>query len=462
MGRLFGTDGVRGRANAGLTAELALDLSVAAAHVLGEVSAVDHAERTALARPRPVALVGRDPRASGEFLEAAVVSGLASAGVDVVRLGVVPTPGVAWLVGHLRADLGVMISASHNPMPDNGIKFFARGGTKLADSMEDLIEARMEEAWQRPTGASVGRVVDDPQPVEDYLAHLVTSLGRDQSDVVSLSGLKVVIDGANGAAYRTGPGAFQVQGAEVVAIHCEPDGLNINDGCGSTHLGDLQAAVREHGADLGIAVDGDADRCLCVDADGEVVDGDQILAVLAVAMKEAGTLSNDTVVATVMSNLGFLTAMREHGIHVVQSKVGDRYVLEDMRAGGHVLGGEQSGHVVQTRFATTGDGVLTGLHLAARMASTGRSLAELASIVQRMPQVLVNVPVLDKARAENDPPLLEAVTQEQTRLGERGRILLRPSGTEDLVRVMVEAETEEIAAGVAHRLADVVRARLGR
>ena len=462
MGRLFGTDGVRGRANAGLTAELALDLSVAAAHVLGEVSAVDHAERTALARPRPVALVGRDPRASGEFLEAAVVSGLASAGVDVVRLGVVPTPGVAWLVGHLRADLGVMISASHNPMPDNGIKFFARGGTKLADSMEDLIEARMEEAWQRPTGASVGRVVDDPQPVEDYLAHLVTSLGRDQSDVVSLSGLKVVIDGANGAAYRTGPGAFQVQGAEVVAIHCEPDGLNINDGCGSTHLGDLQAAVREHGADLGIAVDGDADRCLCVDADGEVVDGDQILAVLAVAMKEAGTLSNDTVVATVMSNLGFLTAMREHGIHVVQSKVGDRYVLEDMRAGGHVLGGEQSGHVVQTRFATTGDGVLTGLHLAARMASTGRSLAELASIVQRMPQVLVIVPVLDKARAENDPPLLEAVTQEQTRLGERGRILLRPSGTEDLVRVMVEAETEEIAAGVAHRLADVVRARLGR
>ncbi len=470
MGRLFGTDGVRGQANAGLTAELALDLSVAAAHVLGEIAAVGHADRDATSsrsqgngsRPRPVALVGRDPRASGEFLEAAVVSGLASAGVDVIRLGVAPTPGVAWLVGHLKADFGVMLSASHNPMPDNGIKFFARGGNKLADSMEDLIEARIGEAWQRPTGAAVGRVVDDPQPVEDYVAHLVGSLGRDHTDAVSLAGLKVVIDGANGAAFRTGPGAFQVQGAEVIAIHCEPDGLNINHDCGSTHPQDLQRAVVEHGADLGIAVDGDADRCLCVDADGNLVDGDQILAILAIAMKDAQMLSNDTVVATVMSNLGFLNAMREHDIHVVRAKVGDRYVLEEMHAGGHVLGGEQSGHVVQTRHATTGDGVLTALHIAARMVATGKSLRELASVVQRLPQVLVNVPGVDKTRADSDPELLAAVGAQTTRLGDRGRILLRPSGTEDLVRVMVEAETEATAGEVADQLAEVVRDRLGR
>lgn len=470
MGRLFGTDGVRGSANAGLTAELALDLSVAAAHVLGAVSAVDHADRDTgilpaqgdRSRVRPVALVGRDPRASGEFLEAAVVSGLASAGVDVIRLGVAPTPSVAWLVGHLKADFGVMLSASHNPMPDNGIKFFARGGNKLADSMEDLIEARIGEDWQRPVGADVGRVIDDPQPVEEYLAHLVGSLGRDESDAISLSGLKVVIDGANGAGFRTGPGAFLVQGAEVIAIHCEPDGLNINDHCGSTHPDDLMRAVVEHGADFGVAVDGDADRCLCVDAEGNLVDGDQILAILAIAMKEAGVLSNDTVVATVMSNLGFLNAMREHGIHVVQAKVGDRYVLEEMHAGGHVLGGEQSGHVVQTRHATTGDGVLTALHLAARMVSTGKSLAELASVVQRLPQVLVNVSGVDKTRASSDPELSAAVAAQAARLADRGRILLRPSGTEDLVRVMVEAETHELAGEVANQLADVVRDRLGR
>ena len=458
MGRLFGTDGVRGRANDGLTAELALDLSVAAAHVLGEVGSFSRGEPGGSSHP--VALVGRDPRASGEFLEAAVVAGLASAGVDVVRLGVVPTPGVAWLVGHLRADLGVMLSASHNPMPDNGIKFFARGGAKLADSLEDAIEARIGESWQRPTGAGVGRITEDVQPVEEYLAHLVTSLGQEHGDAVALNGLKVVVDGANGAAFRTAPGAFQVQGAEVVAINCDPDGLNINQDCGSTHLGKLQRAVVEHGADLGVAVDGDADRCLCVDADGAIVDGDQILAILAVGMKESGTLANDTVVATVMSNLGFLNAMAEHGIHVVQAKVGDRYVLEELYAGGHVLGGEQSGHVVQTRRATTGDGVLTALHVAARMAATGRTLAELASVVQRLPQVLVNVADVDKARAGTDPGVLGAVRDIEAELGNHGRVLLRPSGTEDLVRVMVEAETETVAQAVADSLAAVVRDRL--
>jgi phosphoglucosamine mutase len=444
MGRLFGTDGVRGRANEELTAELALDLSVAAAHVLGEAGAFSgHV---------PTAVVGRDPRASGEFLEAAVVAGLASAGVNVVRLGVLPTPGVAHLTAHSHADLGVMLSASHNPMPDNGIKFFARGGVKLDDAVEDAIEARMGEVWTRPVGAAVGRVRDDPALVEAYVAHLVASLGQP----VSLDGLKVVVDCANGAAYRTAPSAFAVQGAEVVPIFASPDGLNINDNCGSTHIEHLQEAVVAHGADLGIALDGDADRCLAVDARGQLVDGDQILAILATSLADAGRLTHDTVVATVMSNLGFLQAMEARGIRVLQTKVGDRYVLEEMNTGGYVLGGEQSGHVVMAEHATTGDGVLTALHVMSRMARTGRTLADLASVMTRLPQVLINVKDVDKSRAASDPVLTDAVAAESARLGNGGRVLLRPSGTEALVRVMVEAGTAEEARSVAERLASVV------
>lgn len=449
MARLFGTDGVRGTANLELTAEIALELSVAAAHVLGEAGAFG-------ASRRPVALVGRDTRASGEFLEAAVVAGLASAGVNVVRLGVIPTPGVAHLVGHLDADLGVMLSASHNPMPDNGIKFFARGGVKLDDTIEDAIEQRMDEVWLRPTGAGVGRVIDDPGAIEAYVAHLVASLGAD----ASLEGLTVVVDCANGAACLTALAAFDAQGATVVPLHAEPDGLNINDNCGSTHMASLQAAVLEHGADLGIALDGDADRCLAVDHTGEVVDGDQILAILALAMREQGTLHSDTVVATVMSNLGFLNAMRDAGVHVDQTKVGDRYVLEAMNANGFTLGGEQSGHLIMSEFATTGDGVLTALHLAARMARTRRTLRDLAAVVTRLPQVLVNVPNVNKARAGIDPVVNAAVSAESRALGRNGRVLLRPSGTEPLVRVMVEADTAERAMEVAQRLAEVVRDRL--
>lgn len=449
MARLFGTDGVRGTANVDLTAEVALELSMAAAHVLGEAGAFGSSRR-------PVALVGRDTRASGEFLESAVVAGLACAGVDVVRLGVIPTPGVAHLVGQRDADLGVMLSASHNPMPDNGIKFFARGGVKLDDDIEDAIEERMTEAWQRPTGAGVGRVTDDPGAIEAYVAHLVASLGAD----ASLAGLTVVIDCANGAAFLTALAAFDAQGAQVVPLHAEPDGLNINDNCGSTHMGSLQAAVRAHGADLGIALDGDADRCLAVDHTGEIVDGDQILAILALAMREERTLHSDTVVATVMSNLGFLNAMRDAGIHVDQTKVGDRYVLEAMNANGFTLGGEQSGHVIMSEFATTGDGVLTALHLAARMVRTRQSLRELASVVVRLPQVLLNVPGVNKARAGIDPVVNAAVSAEVKALGRNGRVLLRPSGTEPLVRVMVEAETAERAREVAERLAGVVKDRL--
>jgi phosphoglucosamine mutase len=448
VGRLFGTDGVRGKANEALTAELALSLSVAAAHVLGETGE--------FRGHQPFAVVGRDPRASGEFLEAAVVAGLASAGVNVVRIGVLPTPGVSYLTEACNADLGVMLSASHNPMPDNGIKFFARGGNKLDDALEDTIESRLGEAWPRPTGAGVGRVTIQESLVETYVAHLVNSLERP----VSLEGIKVVVDCANGAAYQAAPAAFEAQGAEVHRIHAEPDGININDNCGSTHMDSLRSTVLEQRADIGIALDGDADRCLAVDTFGRIVDGDQILAVLALALREEGRLKNDTVVATVMSNLGFVNAMRDAGITVQQTKVGDRYVLEAMKAGGFMLGGEQSGHVVMLEHARTGDGVLTALHLMNRMATSGQSLAQLASVMTRLPQVLINVPGVDKSRAATDPQLSAALVEAEAELGDSGRVLLRPSGTESLVRVMVEAESYEAANGVAHRLADVVKASL--
>lgn len=448
MARFFGTDGVRGKANVDLTAELALDLSVAAAHILGEIGA--------FGRHRPVALVGRDPRASGEFLQAAVVAGLLSAGVDVIRLGVVPTPAVAYLMNSYNADLGVMISASHNPMPDNGIKFFSRGGVKLDDSIEDAIEARMGEEWRRPTGADIGRVKYDGGAVEGYIAHLVGSLGAGGS----LAGLKVVIDCAHGAAYQTAPAAFSAQGADVTVIHGEPDGLNINDNAGSTHMETLQTTVVEVGADLGIALDGDADRCLAVDHEGNLVDGDQILAILAVALKEQHKLHSNTLVATVMSNLGLINAMREHGIKVDQTKVGDRYVLESMNANGFALGGEQSGHVIINEYANTGDGVLTGLHLAARMTTTGKSLKDLASIMTVLPQVVVNVREVDKLRAGIDNEIQAAVAKAAQELGDSGRVLLRPSGTEPVVRVMVEAASQDQAQGIANDLAELVKQRL--
>jgi phosphoglucosamine mutase len=460
VGRIFGTDGVRGLANRDLTAELALDLSVAAAHVLGEAGA--------FADQRPTAVVARDPRASGEFLEAAVVAGLASAGVDVHRLGVVPTPGAAFLTAELAADMGVMISASHNPMPDNGIKFLSRGGHKLDDDIEILIENRLQESWARPTGTEVGRIGDSRAGVTTYVKHLVDSVpmissgdgpsGEDEK--ARLDGLTVVLDCANGAAYQVGPDVFSRLGATVLAIHAEPDGLNINAGCGSTHMGDLQKAVVEHGADAGFAFDGDADRCLAVDAGGNVVDGDQILAMLALAARDEGRLHHDTVVATVMSNLGFVQAMREAGITVLQTSVGDRYVLEAMRAGSFTLGGEQSGHVIMSDFATTGDGVLTAAHIAARMAATGRPLSELATVMTRLPQVLLNVPDVDKTRADTDPVLQGEVAAAAARLGDTGRVLLRESGTEPLVRVMVEAPTAQLAQEVAEHLAGVVRATL--
>jgi len=347
----------------------------------------------------------------------------------------------------------VVISASHNPMPDNGIKFLARGGHKLDDAVEAQIEELMGSSWDAPIGADVGRVRPYERPIEEYVDHLLSTLDR------KLTGLKVVVDCANGAGSEAAPMALRAAGAEVVVIGASPDGLNINDGCGSTYLGPLQAAVLAHGADAGIALDGDADRCLAVDHEGHDVDGDQLLAVLALDLAEAGRLVDDTVVATVMSNLGFVQAMEAAGLRVRQTRVGDRYVLEEMRAGGYVLGGEQSGHLIMSQHATTGDGILTALHLLQRMVATGKDLQSLASVVTRLPQVLVNVTGVDKDRSD-DPVLAEAVAAEERALAGRGRVLLRPSGTEPLVRVMVEAPTDETAREVAARLADVVRERL--
>ena len=446
MGRLFGTDGVRGLANRDITAELAVDLAVCAAHVLAEVGAFEG--------HRPTAIVGRDGRASGEFLEAAVVAGLASAGVDVTVVGVLPTPAIAWLTADSGADLGVMLSASHNPMPDNGIKFFARGGHKLPDEIEDQIEQRLGEPWERPTGEGVGRVRVAASAADRYVDHLLGTID------VDLSGLRVVVDCANGAASQVAPMALQRAGAEVIAIHASPDGWNINDGCGSTHLDALAGAVVEHGADVGIAHDGDADRCLAVAADGSLIDGDHILAILATGLRDDGRLVDDTVVTTVMANLGFKVAMEAAGISVTQTAVGDRYVLEQMRANGLVLGGEQSGHVVLSEFATTGDGILTALHLLARMAQTGESLAELASMVEKFPQVLVNVEGVDKGAVDSNEAVMKFVAQLEEELGGRGRILLRPSGTEPVIRVMVEAPSDEDAQRLANALADVVRNEL--
>ncbi len=441
---LFGTDGVRGLANADLTPELALSVATAAARVL---SAHDETHR-------PVAVVGRDPRASGEMLEAAVVAGLTSAGADVVLVGVLPTPAVAFLTGAYGADIGVMLSASHNPMPDNGIKLFARGGNKLPDEIEAEIEAVVDAgpAWSRPIGAHIGRVRSAADAAERYLDHLCAAATG------SLSGLHVVVDCAHGAASDVAPELYRRLGARVTALACAPDGVNINLGVGSTHMALLANAVTDEGADLGIAHDGDADRCLAVDATGELVDGDQILGLCALAMHEAGALREDTVVATVMSNLGFHHAMRAGGIEVVTTAVGDRYVLEALRKSNLSLGGEQSGHVVFTDAATTGDGLLTAVHVMARMVATGRSLADLASAVQRLPQVLVNVQVADRTAIASSTAVKAALIEAESELGDDGRILLRPSGTEQLVRVMVEALTQRQADEIASRLATVVAA----
>ena len=446
MARIFGTDGVRGLANRDITAEIALSLAQAAAIVLGE-----QARSQGL---KPKAVIGRDPRISGEFLAAAVAAGLSSSGVDVFDAGVLPTPATAFLTADLDADFGVMISASHNPAADNGIKFFAAGGHKLPDDVEDAIEAAMAAKPLAPIGAGVGHIRRFADAEDRYLVHLLGSIPN------RLDGLKVVLDCAHGAAAGVSPQAFKDAGAQVIVIGAEPDGLNINLGYGSTHLSALQTAVLEHRADLGIAHDGDADRCLAVDHTGKVVDGDEIMAILALSLKERGQLARNTLVATVMSNLGLKIAMREAGIEVIETKVGDRYVLEAIREGGFTLGGEQSGHVIFSRYATTGDGILTGMKLAAEVARTGKSLAQLASVMTVLPQVLINVKGVDKTRVDSDEEVQQIVAEAESELHGTGRVLLRASGTEPLVRVMVEAADEGSAQSWADRIARVVERRL--
>lgn len=451
MGRLFGTDGVRGLANRELTADLALGLAQSAAVVLTSGRFAD--KRRAEGR-RPTCIVARDPRISGEFLTAAVSAGLASSGIDVLDAGVIPTPAAAFLVADLPADFGVMISASHNPAPDNGIKFFAVGGVKLPDEVEDRIEEHLGIEKLLPTGGEVGRIHRLADAEDRYVLHLLASMPH------RLDGIHVVLDCAHGAASAIGPEVFTDAGAKVTVIGNDPDGLNINDGVGSTHLDVLARAVVEAGADVGIAHDGDADRCLAVDATGNIVDGDQIMAILAVAMKERGHLKNNTLVTTVMSNLGLHRAMADHGISVITTAVGDRYVLEELDRGGYSLGGEQSGHVIMTNYATTGDGLLTGLHLVAEMARTGKSMAELAATMTVFPQVLVNVRGVNHRGLDESDGIAAAVAIVEAELGGSGRVLLRPSGTEPMVRVMVEAESQEIADAHAHALAEIVRVEL--
>jgi phosphoglucosamine mutase len=443
---LFGTDGVRGVANKDLTAELAVDLAIAAAHILGEIGA--------FAGHRPKAIVGQDSRASGDFLEAAVVAGLTSAGVDVYRVGVLPTPAISYLVKESGADLGVMISASHNPMPDNGIKFFARGGDKLADSVEAQIEAHLGEPWDRPTGKDVGRIINDDSAKQKYLSHLLATINTD------LAGLKVVVDCANGAASFVAPLAYEKAGAKVTAISATPTGWNINENCGSTHLENLIAEVKKTGADLGVAHDGDADRCLLIDHQGQVIDGDYILMILANALMSENKLNKKTVVGTVMSNLGFVNAMEADGVAVVKTAVGDRYVLENMLVNNYSLGGEQSGHVILREFSNTGDGLLTALQVMQVVAKSKKSLSELASKMQKYPQVLINVKDVKREKLAASNKISNYIADQEKTLGSNGRILVRASGTESLIRVMVEAKEMQTAQKIADSIAELVRSEL--
>jgi phosphoglucosamine mutase len=452
MARLFGTDGVRGLANRELTADLALGLAQSAAFVLMHGR---HADGRREKGKRPVAVLARDPRISGEFLAAAVAAGLASSGIDVLDAGVLPTPACAYLIKDIDADFGVMISASHNPAPDNGIKFFSYGGVKLPDEVEDRIEEHLGIEKLLPTGSEVGRIRRFADAEDRYALHLLSTLPQ------RLDGIHVVLDCAHGAAAAVSPQVFTNAGATITLIGAEPDGNNINDGVGSTHLDLLAAKVREVGADVGIAHDGDADRCLAVDAEGNVIDGDHIMAILAISMKERGLLPDNTLVATVMSNLGLHRAMASHDITVVETAVGDRYVVEALAAGGHGLGGEQSGHVIMSEFGTTGDGVLTGLHLVAEMARTGKSLNELAGLMTVYPQILVNVRGVDHRALHGNTAIETAVAEASLELADSGRVLLRPSGTEPMVRVMVEAADQATADRLAHAIAHVVKAELG-
>jgi phosphoglucosamine mutase len=439
--RLFGTDGVRGLAGKELTKELAFGLGRAAVVVLGR-----HGEGT------PTVVVGRDTRESGEWLQCALVEGIRAAGGDVILAGVTPTPAIAFVTTELGASCGAVISASHNPPEYNGIKFFGRTGTKLSDELEDEIESLLGREVVPPAGP--GRVVPPAGAESRYLDHLV------EAAQARLDGMTVVVDCANGSASSDAPEVLRRLGATVHAIHCAPDGTNINEGCGALHPDVVASAVVRMGADAGVSHDGDADRALFADASGAVIDGDQVLAACALDMKERGTLAGDTVVTTVMANLGFRRAMDEAGVHVIAAKVGDRYVLEEMQRNGAVLGGEQSGHVIFADHASTGDGLLTAVRYLSTAVRRGVSVGELASCMRRFPQVLINVEVSDRGALESTDAVWAAVRAAEASLGEAGRVLVRPSGTEPLVRVMVEAESEAEASRHAEAIAGEIRGAL--
>lgn len=448
MPRMFGTDGVRGIANTeALSPELAFSLGRAAATIAAEQGA-----------RRPLAVIGRDTRRSGPMLTAALAAGICSAGCDVVDLGVVTTPAVAFITTHLNAAFGVMLSASHNPAPDNGIKFFSANGFKLPDAAEDRLETLVRsrpdpDTMPRPTGAALGTIRTDEALVEAYIQHVV-------STGASLKGLKVVVDCGHGAAYQLAPEVLRRLGAEVVALNVSPDGMNINDHCGSTHPEELQKMVVVHKANAGIAHDGDADRCIAVDERGELVDGDQIMAICALDMQHRGELARDTLVATVMSNMGLEILLRRHGIRLLKAKVGDRYVLEEMQKGEFNLGGEQSGHVIFGEYSTTGDGILTAVQVLSVLARGTQPLSELAGQMQRLPQWLENVRVKSKEGWETNPAIAEAIRGAEQRLGDQGRVLVRPSGTEPLIRVMLEGPSLEGIRAMAHEIKEVILTEL--
>ena len=441
MGRLFGTDGVRGSANKDLTPELVFALGKSASLVIAQ----QHG------KGRASAVVGRDPRASGEMLEAALIAGLATVGVDVLKVGVLPTPAIAYLTQYYKADLGIVLSASHNVFSDNGVKFFSKDGKKLPDEVEDEIEKNLDTKVPHPTGSEVGRVKEMADAYEAYVSHLLETI-----NLGALKGLKIVVDCANGAASEVAPDVYHRAGAEVIAIHNSPNGLNINENCGSTHMQSLIETVKKEKADLGIAHDGDADRCLAVDELGNIIDGDHILALLAKDFKDNSKLSSQTVVSTVMANLGFKFAMKEQAISIIETQVGDRYVLEAMEEKNFVLGGEQSGHVIMRNYSTTGVGLLTALHLMNAVTNQKKPLSELSKIVKKYPQILINVSDVDRGKIGNEK-LQNAVKEAGKQLGNKGRILLRPSGTEELIRVMVEAETQNTADSIAKQIAEVVK-----
>jgi phosphoglucosamine mutase len=440
VGRLFGTDGVRGAVNSELTVELATELGRAAGHFFSrEISS-------------PRVIIARDTRESGPMLEAALSAGLMSSGVDVTTCGVLPSPAVAFLVKDMPASAGAVISASHNPASDNGIKFFAPDGFKLTEDEEDAVEALMSES--RDSSLRIGQTHSE-EAEERYVSHCLESL-----EGIRLEGLKVVLDCSNGAAFRTSPRGLSLAGADVIVINDSPDGKNINLGCGSTSPDVVAKAVVEHGAHVGLAHDGDADRLIAVDSTGGVIDGDAIIAALSIGMKQEGRLRNNVVVSTVMANLGFRLALRDAAIELVETPVGDRYVVEEMRRREAAIGGEQSGHIVFLDHATTGDGLITALRLLARMVSTDKSLSELASVVQHFPQVLRNVAVANRDRFDGSKAIADAVQSAKAKLGNDGRVLVRPSGTESVIRVMVEASDESTANEVAAELAAVVETEL--